>query len=113
MSGGNLKFFVEGKMDKKFVADLVNEHFNFTLDLKDDFVELLSWSGYKNQTNRFIEYSDLGYTSFLIIDNDVSDRKIEVERDIKHLGIKAELFLFPDDSLCMSSNQSGQLLTNS
>jgi hypothetical protein len=98
MSEANVKFFVEGKLDARFVMDLALEHLNCSLDFREDFVLLGSWSGYKNEVKRFIENSDSGKINLLIIDADVRDRRTAVQRDMQELKIKAELFLFPDNN---------------
>ena len=99
MSNTGVRFFVEGKTDLKFICDLVAEYFpDLQLSINADFTLLKSWSGYKSETKEFIENSDKGLINLLIIDNDVSGRRAEVEKDLVQLGIKAELFLFPDNN---------------
>ena len=91
-------FFVESKKsDAKFLIDFIEERFAIKLT-SNNFIELGGWSGYKKETKKYTElYTDKIQITILDADNNFIDRKKEVESDFAELGIKSELFLFPND----------------
>ena len=100
----NIRFFVEGDADRKFIKDLVKEHYNLELDWEIDLVGLGGWSEYKTDAKRFVESTLLGNKNIVIMDNDEPRRRAELEKGFEELGINAELFLMPYDD-----NRTGAL----
>lgn len=99
----NLKIFVEGKADVKFIADYVFEHFQVGLSHTDDFYILNSWSGYKSGgyvIESIRQNFDNGAASILILDADdnFQQRQTEVLADFARYGIPINLFLSPNNN---------------
>lgn len=95
-----LKFFVESKKsDKKFLQDFIEERFGEQIP-DENFIELGSWSGYKNEINNYYINSDQGIQNITIIDTDLNfeQRKLEITQDFTKLNIHSDLFLIPNNS---------------
>jgi hypothetical protein len=103
-------FFVESKKsDAKFLIDFIEERFGIKF-YTNDFIELGSWSGYKNEVKKYTElYTDKVQITILDADNSFKDRKKEVESDFEKLGIESNLFLFPNN--CEDGNLENILAT--
>lgn len=97
MSNVNVKFFVEGSADRKFLMDLMVEHFQIVLE-KEDIDILDGWGNYKSVIIRFNEQNDYPEKVILILDNDTEERKQEILAGLSGLVGNTELFLLPDDS---------------
>ena len=98
MSSKPLKIFVEGKADRKFVADFIR--FLFEINYLDEIINLDGKDGIAKAKNTFNENTDMNGTNLLIFDAD-EDFKIkfaELNRIKAELEINFEIFLFPDNN---------------
>ncbi len=94
-------FFVEDKAHQKFLIDFIAERFDVTLNTSN-FYKLDGLSGYKKGGNALPDYAlkvDDGFEMVTTLDADISptERRKEVLSDFESLGIKSQLFLFPNN----------------
>ena len=102
-SAMNVRIFVEGDADVKFIKDVVGYFYGKQLN-NNDLNSTGGWDKIKSQKNegelirnKLIENADGKNLIIFDADNDYKTRKIEIEkwRDVYKLDF--ELFLFPND----------------
>ena len=100
----DIKLFVEGKGDAKFLKDIVQLFFKKVLKEKDDIVDLRGYTNISANTGLFQINTKKGGINLLIIDADTANNKggyAKRRADIlalkTTLGIEFELFMLPND----------------
>lgn len=99
----NIKLFVEGIADEKFIKDYILEHYNLSLT-KEDIIKTEGWTqifnGGESIINAMQKNTDNAGTNLLIFDADENYserlRKLEEWRSSKRLQF--EIFLWPNNA---------------
>jgi hypothetical protein len=99
----HINIFLEGIADIKFISDLIQYKFGKKLN-KNQIIDLNGWNGIENEKQKFLENSVDGGINIVILDADDDSnnggfikRRNEIEELKTRLGIKFELFLFPNN----------------
>jgi hypothetical protein len=100
----DIKIFVEGIADKKFLIDYISYIYSLTLK-SDDIVETGGWTRIYSQGAdelikiKLIQNSDNGGVNLLIFDADLDYQKrlIEIQDWKNQTGLDFEIFLWPND----------------
>lgn len=96
----DLTVFVEGPADKKFIQDFIRVHFQKVLEIDTDIKGFGGKDKWAETEGFFRKSTAAGKANLLIFDsdNDPQNRRQELIKKKKELGIDFELFLFPNNS---------------
>ena len=94
----NVRFFVEGKADRKFLMDYLF-HLGYVEVSAVNFIELRGKTNIFNLQQQFLVSQEKGNKNLLFVDadSDFNKTREDVEKIKRQIGVEFELFIIPNN----------------